>query len=399
MIEEKRWLLPEGVEELLPPQAELLERARAQILEMFYRWGYELVATPLVEYIESLLIGRGDDLDLQTYKLIDQLNGRLMGVRADITPQVARIDARHLLRQGPTRLCYAGHVLHTRAGGLDASREPLQVGAELYGHAGVEGDIEVIHLMADTLTALGVDNVHVDLGHVGIFRALARKAGLDPEQEAGLFKAMQRKAKSDMQEVLTELALTPDWREAFMALVDLNGDASVLTEARRVLKRHSELVAPAIDALTQIADHVQRRLPELPLHFDLAELRGYHYKSGILFAAFVPGHGQELARGGRYDNFGRVYGRARPATGFSVDLKTLIEFSRGLATRAAGILAPFSDDPSLDQTVRALRNAGERIVWDLPGHPESAVESGCDRILVRQGGQWQVMALSQRGEK
>lgn len=395
MIEEKRWLLPEGVEELLPPQAELLERVRAQILEIFHRWGYDLVATPLVEYIESLLIGRGDDLDLQTYKLIDQLNGRLMGVRADITPQVARIDAHHLRRQGPTRLCYAGHVLHTRASGLDASREPLQVGAELYGHAGVEGDIEVIHLMAETLISLGVDNIHIDLGHVGIFRGLARKAGLDAEQEAALFGAMQRKAKPDMQDLVTELALTPDWRDVFMALVDLNGDATVLTEARRLLKRHSDLVAPAIDALAHIADHVQRRMPELPLHFDLAELRGYHYKSGILFAAFVPGHGQELARGGRYDHFGRVYGRARPATGFSVDLKTVIEFSRGPTTRPAGILAPFSDDPNLDQAVRALRDAGERVVWDLPGHPESAAESGCDRVLLRQGGKWQVMALSQ----
>lgn len=399
MIEEKRWLLPEGVEELLPPQAERLERVRAQILEIFHRWGYDLVATPFVEYIESLLIGRGDDLDLQTYKLIDQLNGRLMGVRADITPQVARIDAHHLLRQGPTRLCYAGQVLHTRAGGLDASREPLQVGAELYGHAGVEGDIEVIHLMAETLMGLGVENIHIDLGHVGIFRALARKAGLEPEQEAALFEAMQRKAKSDMQDVFTELAMTPGWREVFMALVDLNGDASVLTEARRVLKPHSDLVEPAIGALAQIADHVQRRLPDLPLHFDLAELRGYHYKSGILFAAFVPGHGQELARGGRYDNFGRVYGRARPATGFSVDLKTVIEFSRGPTTRPAGILAPFGDDPSLDQAVRALRESGERVVWDLPGHPESAVESGCDRVLVRQGGRWQVVALPQRGGK
>jgi ATP phosphoribosyltransferase regulatory subunit len=393
MMERNRWLLPEGVEELLPPQAEQLEGLRAQVLGLFNRWGYELVVTPLIEYIESLLIGRGDDLDLQTYKLIDQLNGRLMGVRADITPQVARIDAHHLRRNGPTRLCYVGQVLHTRPDGLAASREPIQVGAELYGHAGIESDLEIIHLMVETLRAVGVNQLYLDLGHVGIFRSLARKADLAPQHESALFEILQRKAKPDMHALFNEMSLPPGWREVFLHLVDLNGDAAVLTQAQHVLAEHADAVGPALDHLTRIAAQVHRRMPGVPLHFDLAELRGYHYKTGIVFAAFVPGHGKELARGGRYDDIGGAYGRARPATGFSADLKTLIRVGRGEPYRKRAILAPLRDDSTLEAMVKSLRDQGQRVVWELPGHADCAAELGCDRVLAYQDGQWQVVPL------
>lgn len=394
MSETKRWLLPEGVEELLPDQAEHMERLRRQVLDLFHSWGYELIVTPLVEYIESLLIGRGDDLDLQTYKIIDQLNGRLMGVRADITPQAARIDAHHLKRRAPTRLCYVGPVLHTRPAGMAASREPIQVGAELYGHAGIESDIEIIHLMVQTLRATGIKELHLDLGHVSIFRSLAHEAGLSADQESALFDAMQRKAKPDMMALLRDFALGAQWRDLFGHLVDLNGGAEVLEEAAKLLQQRGAVVQDALARLQGIATSVRQRLPDVSLHFDLAELRGYHYKTGIVFAAFVPGLGQELARGGRYDEIGGVYGRARPATGFSTDLKTLVRMSAVQPYRVRAILAPNSDDAALRTRVAELRQSGERVIVALPGQDGDPRELGCDRQLQAKGGSWTVQPLT-----
>lgn len=394
MSETKRWLLPEGVEELLPDQAEHMERLRRQVLDLFHSWGYELIVTPLVEYIESLLIGRGDDLDLQTYKIIDQLNGRLMGVRADITPQAARIDAHHLKRRAPTRLCYVGPVLHTRPAGMAASREPIQVGAELYGHAGIESDIEIIHLMVQTLRATGIKELHLDLGHVSIFRSLAHEAGLSAEQESALFDAMQRKAKPDMMTLLREFALGAQWRDLFGHLVDLNGGAEVLDEAAKLLQQRGAVVQDALARLQGIANSVRQRLPDVSLHFDLAELRGYHYKTGIVFAAFVPGLGQELARGGRYDEIGGVYGRARPATGFSTDLKTLVRMSAVQPYRVRAILAPNDDDAALRARIAELRQSGERVIVALPGQDGDPRELGCDRQLQAKGGNWAVQPLT-----
>lgn len=388
-----RWLLPEGIEELLPQQAEHFERLRRQLLDLFHSWGYEMVMPPLVEYIESLLIGRGDDLDLQTYKLTDQLNGRLMGIRADITPQVARIDAHHLQREAPTRLCYVGNVLHTRPDGFASGRTPMQVGAELYGHKGVESDVEVLQLMVAALDLTGIKHLFVDLGHVGIFRGLARAAGLDHEQEAQLFDAMQRKAKPDMGLLLRDLAIEPCWRDLFMALVDLNGDTAVLAEARHVLKNTGADVQRALDELVKVAEEIRQRLPQLPLHFDLAELRGYHYKTGIVFAAFVPGHGQELARGGRYDDIGKVYGRPRAATGFSADLKMLIKQSVATANTIHAILAPYSNDAALQQRILQLRAAGERVITELPHSQGHMGEVGCDRRLLCHDGEWVIQPL------
>lgn len=390
-----RWLLPEGIEEALPARAARLERCRRRLLDLFSSWGYDLVIPPLIEYLESLLTGTGPDLDLQTFKLIDQLTGRLMGVRADMTPQVARIDAHHLRREGPVRLCYLGTVLHTRPDGLSGSRSPIQVGAELYGHAGTESDCEVLCLMLETLAAAGLEQVHLDLGHAGIFRALTRAAELPEDAESQLFETLQRKAPSEIEALLAELEVQPALAAGLRALCDLNGGAGVLEAARRALRRAPREARAALESLQAVAEAMHERLPAVALHFDLAELRGYRYEQGIVFAAFVPGHGQEVARGGRYDGIGGVFGRQRPAIGFSADLKTLVALGAEGDSFAAvrGILAPWDADPGLQARVRELRAAGERVIFELPGAAAGARDGSCDRRLVRRGGAWTVVAL------
>ena len=388
-----RWLLPEGIQEVLPQQAEYLERLRRDLLDLFHTWGYELVIPPIIEYLESLLIGTSDDLDVQTFKLIDQLTGRLMGVRADMTPQVARIDAHRLKREVPTRLCYMGTVLRTYPDGFARTRSPMQIGAELYGHAGIESDVEVLHLLVETLALTGVKQVHIDLGHVGIFRALAEHAGLDAEQEMTLFNALQRKARPEIEDLLAQVKVSAEHRHRLTSLVDLNGGEEVLDEARSLFKKAGAPVLAALNNLQQIAALARRRMPSIPLHFDLAELRGYHYQTGVVYAAFVPGHGQEIARGGRYDDIGRVFGRARPATGFSADLITLISLSAITPYQVHAILAPADDDAELQSAVRDLRAAGERVIYTLPGARGNAGEMGCDRILERRNGEWAVTVL------
>jgi len=395
MNDNNQWLLPEGVEELLPQQAEHLDRLRRQLLDLFRGWGYDLVMPPVMEYLETLLIGRGDELDLKTFKFTDQLNGRLMGVRADITPQIARIDAHHLRREFPSRLCYAGIVLHTRADGHGVSREPMQVGAELYGHDGVESDVEIVTLMVETLLTTGIEGVYIDLGHVGIFRALAKDADLTHEQETHLFDVMQRKAKPEMNELFATWGLAAKWRNIFMNLVDLNGDASVIEKARQELHDTTAEVMKALDELQQVATDVRQRLPDLQIHFDLAELRGYHYKTGVVYAAFVPGHGRELARGGRYNQVGAQFGRDRPATGFSADLKTLIRVSAESSPETNAILMPYAVDADLLQLVSTLREKGERVISLLPGQQGTAMDLGCDRKIIKDDeGHWAVASLS-----
>ncbi|MDE2089707.1 MAG: ATP phosphoribosyltransferase regulatory subunit [Gammaproteobacteria bacterium] len=390
-----RWLLPEGIEEVLPEAAARLERLRRALLDLYGSWGYELVMPPFIEYLESLLTGTGSDLDLQTFKLIDQLTGRLLGVRADMTPQAARIDAHQLKRDVPVRLCYLGTVLHTRPEGFGGSRSPLQVGAELYGHGGTESDVEVLCLMLETLALTGVRQVHVDLGHVGIFRALARQARLAPGQEASLFDALQRKALPEIRELLAQYSIAADAGRMIAELAQLNGGDEVLAEAAGALRGASDEALAALESLGRVAAAVRRRVSGLPLYFDLAELRGYRYQTGVVFAAFVPGYGQEIARGGRYDDIGRVFGRARPATGFSADLKTLVALGDGGAgapVAAAGIFAPWSDDPALQAMIRELRLRGERVIGCLPGQTGGARQMGCDRVLVQRAGGWQVIA-------
>lgn len=384
----ERWLLPEGIEELLPPQAERLEQLRRELLDLFKSWGYELVIPSLVEYLDSLLTGTGNDLNLQTFKLTDQLNGRMMGVRADITPQVARIDAHRLLdREGPVRLCYQGTVLHTRGDGLGGSRSFAQIGAELYGHSGIESDAEMVNLMLQTLALAEVGPVFVDLGHVGIFRALTQAAGLDAEQESALFDALQRKAVPEIQGLLAELGVDAKTRQSFEDLVWLNGDSDVLARARKSLAGNAAALS-AVDEVEQVAERVSRQQPNLQLHFDLAELRGFHYHTGVVFAAYQPGQGQAIAQGGRYDDIGKVFGRARAATGFSADLGSLIALSAEKTLSKTGIFAPVNNDPALLKKIAELRLAGQRVVCELSGQEGGATAAGCSQCLVLQGGQW-----------
>lgn len=385
-----RWLLPDGIEEVLPPEAARVEAARRQVLDLFQRWGYEFVVTPHIEYLESLLTGAGQDLDLRTFKVTDPASGRLMGFRADITPQVARMDAHSLRREGPNRLCYAGSVLHARPRALATSRSPIQLGAELYGDASPASDVEVISLMLDMLAMAEVPDVHMDLGHVGIYRGLARAAGLSGEAEQALFDALQRKAVDEVAALTA--GLPAELAGMLRALAELCGSREVLEQAAAVLADAPAVVKAALADLVVIADALAQRYPQLPLYFDLGELRGYHYHTGVVFAAFVPGVGESIAQGGRYDHIGADFGRARPATGFSTDLKTLVTLGRvQLDAPVQGIWAP-AEGAGLWQAVQQLRRDGRRVVQALPGQDAaSAREAGCDAQLQLREGNWQVV--------
>lgn len=387
----ERWLLPEGVDEVLPPHAAVLEQLCREVIDLYATWGYELVIPPLIEYLDSLLTG--SDLDIQTFKLTDQLTGRLMGLRADTTPQVARIDAHKLQRSTPTRLCYLGTVVHTRPEATGDSRCPLQVGAELYGHSGVESDAEVLCLMLETLKLIGQHKPYVDLGHMRIVRALVADAGLDTDQTIQLFDVMQRKAAVELDSLLADWSLKPQQVTAIRSLIDLNGGIGVLAEARETLRNCGEAVIAAIDELEQLVDIVSQRYPDVSFYIDPAELRGYHYHTGVMFAAYVEGHGAGVAYGGRYDDIGKSFGNARPATGFSVDLKRLLSLHTEDQRPPLGILAPWSNDEALIRKVVELRQQGERVVTQLPGAESSADELDCDREIVNQNGQWQVVML------
>lgn len=395
------WLLPAGIEEILPEEAASLERARRSVIDLFSSWGYDLIVPPIIEFLSSLLTGTGSDLDLQTFKLTDQISGRLMGVRADMTPQAARVDAHHLKRDIPVRLCYLGTVVHTRPDGLSGSRSFLQVGAELYGHKGIESDVEILSLMLETLATVGVQGVHLDIGHVGIYRGLARQASLSAGDETLLFDALQRKARTEVDELLRGWGIPGALERMIASLIDLNGGAEVLPIARNRLVEAHSVVLEELECLDRLAAQLPQWIPDVPLHFDLAELRGYGYHTGVVFSAFVPEHGQEIARGGRYDDIGRVFGRARAATGFSTDLKTLVTLANQAdapARARGGIIAPYVHEPELRQQVRWLRASGERVIYALPGQPAEAWELGCDRALQREGGLWVVKAVGYASE-
>lgn len=390
---QERWLLPEGIEEVLPEEAQRLETMRRQTLDLFRSWGYELVMPPLLEYLEALFTGVGRELDLQTFKVTDQLSGRLMGIRPDMTPQAARIDAHYLKRRGPVRLCYLGPVLHTRPDEFAGSREPLQCGAELFGHSGPESDAEVLCLMVATLELVGLRDLHIDLGHVGVFRGLVAQAGLGEEQSAELLDALQAKARADLLSLLDAFEIDASARRMLLALIDLNGGAEVLPEARKQLAGAPAQVADALQNLEAVSATVARGLPGLRLHFDLAELTGYRYYTGVVFSAFLPTYGRAVARGGRYDGIGQAFGRARPATGFGADLRRLLKLLPVQTATLSGILAPAGEEPGLRAEIARLRAAGERVVMQLPGIEVSARELGCDRQLVRREGKW-VLAKS-----
>jgi ATP phosphoribosyltransferase regulatory subunit len=389
------WLLPEGISEVLPEQAAHLEGLRRNLLDTFACWGYQLVIPPFVDYLDSLLTGSGHDLDLQTFKLTDQLSGEMLGVRADMTPQVARIDAHNLKHEWPTRLCYTGTVLHTLGDPLEKTRSPMQIGAELYGHEGLDSDYEVIQLMLEMLALSGAQNVHLDLGHVGIYRALAEQANLDAQQESELFDVLQRKARTELAELLTELAISADLKADFNALPKLNGDQNILATAAATLKTSSAAIDAAIADLQTIAAQLAKDYPSLTVSFDLAELRGYHYHTGMVFAAFVPTIGKEIARGGRYDNIGAVFGRARPATGFSADLKVFAALlDDANQAEKQSIFAPALPDDDLSQTIRDLRASGTLVIRQLPGQSGSAEDMGCNAVLEKQAHKWVVKPLT-----
>ncbi|MDD1619928.1 MAG: ATP phosphoribosyltransferase regulatory subunit [Methylococcaceae bacterium] len=396
MQKKDSWLLPEGIDEVLPDQAVALERLRRQLLDTFARWGYQLVIPPFVDFLDSLLTGSGHDLDLQTFKLTDQISGKMLGVRADMTPQVARIDAHNLKHEWPTRLCYAGTTLHTLGDPLEKTRSPMQIGAELYGHSGIESDYEVICLMLEMLAISGLENVHLDLGHVGIYRALSDQAGLNEEQEAELFDVLQRKARTELNELLDGLAIDDQSKALFLALPKLNGGRDVLEKAAALLNGSNATVKQALADLQSIADKLRRDFPTLPVSFDLAELRGYHYHTGMVFAAFIPSVGREIARGGRYDNIGQVFGRARAATGFSADLKVLVNLFKAGAeqTQARVVSAPYAEDPDLWETIRDLRAEGSTVIQYLPNQSGSPVDLGCNAVLEKQDQRWIVKPLA-----
>jgi len=381
-----RWALPEYVEDVLPVEAMRVERLRRRILDLFVAHGYEYVIPPLIEYIDSLLTGTGSDLGLRTFKLVDQLSGRTLGVRADITPQAARIDAHLLNRKGVARLCYAGHVLHTLPTAESRARESMQIGAELFGHAGLESDVEVQRLMLSALSAAGIERAQVDLGHVGILRILLSRSGIAREHEPILFDALQRKDLPELRGVLQ--SVQPLYRDALLLLPQLYGDASVLRQASRYLPKLPE-IASALHTLRRLANAATDLAHAI--RFDLGELRGYRYHSGVVFAAYAPGWRGAVARGGRYDEVGLAFGRARSATGFSLDLRELASAIPDVKQRR--ILAPLRDDPALAKLVQRLRAQGDIVVTELPGHTAHRAELGCSHAIVCIGGSWRLRPL------
>jgi len=393
MTTNDRWLLPDGIEELLPADARRAERSRRAILDLFASWGYELVMPPLIEYLESLLTGVSAEMDLQTFKLTDQVTGRLMGVRADMTPQAARIDAHFLKRETPVRLCYIGSVLRTRPDEFAGSREPLQIGAELFGYGGEAADAEILHLMIETLQLAGFSDLHVDLGHVGVYRGLAAYAKLSAQQETDLFDALQRKSAGDVRAELAKADANADAKGMIAALLEFAGGAEVMSQARAKLAKAPAAVGQALDQLQAVAERVARGTGGLPLYFDLAELSGYHYYTGVVFSAFMPGHGRAIAKGGRYDGIGRSFGRDRAATGFGADLRELLRFAPAARDTTGGILAPAEDDAALRDEVARLRTGGERVVMALPKDGANGSDLGCDRALVRDGKRWIVKKI------
>jgi ATP phosphoribosyltransferase regulatory subunit len=382
------WLLPENIADVLPSEARKLEELRRRVLDRFRSYGYELVMPPLLEYLESLLTGSGTDLDLRTFKLVDQLSGRSMGLRADITPQVSRIDAHLLNRQGVTRLCYAGSVLQTRPRGMHATREPYQIGAEIYGHAGLEADVEIQQLMLDTLALVGLTDVRLDLCHAGVLEALLSALPDASEREYSLFGALAGKDVSLLAELTN--GLPEPTRNALLALPTLYGDVAVIERARAILPK-----SPAIDRALAELEFLAAQVDGVDVTIDLADLRGYQYHSGVMFAAYVEGVPNAVARGGRYDHIGELYGRARAATGFSLDLREVGRISP-IEARSSAILAPWTHDPALRERVAALRDAGEVVIQALPGHEHTVDEFDFDRVLVGRDGAWHVEARQAR---
>ncbi|WP_035051972.1 ATP phosphoribosyltransferase regulatory subunit [Andreprevotia chitinilytica] len=380
----RNWILPENIADVLPREARQIETMRRTLMDVFARYGYELVMPPLIEYVESLFLLDDPALNLKTFKLVDELSGRQMGLRADITPQVARIDAHILNRQGVARLCYAGSVVHSRPDGILSSREPRQIGAEIYGCADIAADVEVIELVMESLQLAGLGNVSLDIGHIGLFHTLADAAGLKGDARDQVFDALQQKDLPTLREATDGLDNTVV--AGLLALPTLYGGAGVLERARVALPA-IDGVANALDSLESLANALKAR--GISFRFDLAEVKSSDYHTGLVFAAYTPGFANAIARGGRYDSVGEKFGRSRPATGFSLDLRALTHLP--FPDVQPAILAPAGDDAALIVAIRALRAKGETVVVDLG---VVAGESGCDRALQLEAGQWRVVPLA-----
>lgn len=385
-----RWLLPEDIADVLPARARKIEELRRRSLDLYQSYGYELVSPPLLEFLDSLLTGTGSDLNLQTFKLVDQLSGRTLGLRADITPQVARIDAHLLNREGITRLCYAGSVAHVRAPAGSSSREELQLGAEIYGHAGWEADLEALSLLLQTLKSAGIEKVYLDLSHAGVLKGILGEHVLTASDTEVLYTYLQTKDRAGLSQSVAKMP--PSIGKPLLALIELNGScAEVLANARsgKHPLPNNSMIQQALDDLARLSDVLSANGVELSI--DLADLRGYQYHSGVMFAAYVDGLPQPIARGGRYDHVGQAFGRSRPATGFSLDLYTLADLSN-LNVKRSAIIAPWSDDPSLLAMITNLRSQGEVVIQLRKGDEPNAEEFVCDRALVKKGSSWQVQA-------
>ena len=382
------WVLPDHIADVLPSEARHIEELRRDLLDMARCYGYELVMPPLMEHLESLLTGAGEALDLQTFKLVDQLSGRMMGLRADSTPQVARIDAHLLNRQGVTRLCYCGPVLHTRPGSPHATREPLQFGAEIYGHSGLEADLESLLLALDCLRVAKVSSPSVDMADARIVRSLLDGVSIQGDMLDQIHAALAAKDSSELA-VLTKNFPAAS-RQGLLALVQLYGDVKVLDEAEKVLAPLLPAARAALADLRWLASH----LVDAPMTFDLADLRGYSYYTGTRFSIYAPGASDALVRGGRYDEVGAVFGRNRPAAGFSLDVKAMVGVLAARPLRAA-IRAPWCEDAPLRAAIASLRMQGETVVCALPGHDSEIDEFHCDRELVQVAQQWVVQPFKQ----
>jgi ATP phosphoribosyltransferase regulatory subunit len=386
------WLLPDGIDEVLPEQARFIEKSRRELLDLYNSWGYDLVIPPMVEFSESLLSGFGTDLDLVTFKLTDQLSGRMMGIRADITPQAARIDAHSLNRQGPSRLCYAGTVLQTKPRAPLESRTPISIGVELFGEAGIGADIEVIELFLKTLETAGIDEVHLDIGHVDILRGLLVGSKLSNIQESELFELLQRKANAELDAWIADNITDSKLAGWLKSLPSLSGSKDVLAEARTCLAGAPKPVLAALDQLDQIVAALSSQ--KVTIYLDLGDLAGYRYHTGIVFAAYKQGYGKALGNGGRYDNIGEAFGRARTATGFAFDLKSLVANGQSKQQATSGVYVPFTVDKQCAEQVAQLREQGERVVQGFDGQVPNFKEINCDRQLVKKGDQYQIEKIS-----
>ena len=386
------WLLPDGIDEVLPEQARLIESSRRILLDLYNTWGYDLVIPPTVEFTESLLSDFGKDLDLMTFRLTDQISGRMMGIRADITPQAARIDAHSLNRQGPNRLCYAGTVLQTKPRGPLESRTPISVGVELFGEAGVSADIEVLELFLKTLEVSGVDAVHLDLGHVDILRGLLTDSNLSGEQEAELFSLLQSKASAELDAWIISNISDSKLANWLKSLPTLAGGIEVLDEAKQVLSGAPQQVVDALGQLEKIIDSLANQ--GVTIYLDLGDIPGFNYHTGVVFAAYKQGYGKALGNGGRYDNIGEVFGRARTATGFAFDLKSLVANGQSNQPAKGGIFVPECADAQCREQIIALRQRGERVVQGFAGQVLDLEEMNCDRQLIKKSGQYLIETIS-----